>query len=930
MNRVHHIGNTVENGIIDVPNVPDQGETFIVMMCLMAIIGVSWFIGHRNMVLKAMAENKLPETKSRVVGNFPLRSPNADNAGVFDKTTKKQMEGREKAMKRFVGAAYKLSKQKAIDAVFSTETGDKAKWWNRLYKLKSIFGEDDGRYLPISFALRATDRANNSEFMLSGGVSEMIVESEKDFIDPKTSQTAFKVTLTLHDSNWNNASDKMSPRTVKYIFSQTEKGFGTSVVKGNDGETLPIFVNFVGLRLEKSPVVHDDQVWERFAMEGLGMEVNNKKTDALASVRFHENKGSDVFFIMETIAELHSENIDFNKGVLDERDNTYVHKLHPGNNGEVLPLIVHLGDQIVPVKAVTISGAAETMDLDEPNMIYDIWIRLVTNQVLQLTGPRATRDWKMADPPVSEEQKKKLVKFTVGDPIDLVLLDSANSVMSVDMPEHGKPYYTQFKIKSYTNGISYNVDWYNKMQISIPERPIYDMSLNPKQSVDWTKFGEYEFYAYVWPVVVAIAIIIGSVWQVSSNVAKIARNTGILLKILSLLSTLFVVYMLYTNKKELGVTINYIIPVCGVVTVTTMILALVMNSAIGVPPTRFVVTFMVSVAAICVYYLIFDGWYEYNPETGTEEEQSDFFFLIAVAACITTTLGLGQMGLYLYQAQCAMVKIPITPIKKIGLSLQAVLQVAMTYGLLTIAHNMDDPKDYADELKYAKMMRDSAKDSITKRYFEEEVAIITSKQTDTSEHMVVPSVAGFVLVFGLSSWVYSQTKGTGHERVTRETSVTPKPEGAYMFWVKYMLLMSVLYTTTTKMATELFVSEEDDMCTTKREAMYESLVRSEEKQFGHFDKLRENIAIQLAKHGCVTTSAKPILTSLFLLSLFVPLVSVTGDSYHTTDNNVFYTFIVWAMVSATGSGAIWILDKYKRDTIMTHNPFYIGNTILLK
>lgn len=908
--------------------VPDQGEALVVMVCMVAILAISWFMGHENITKKAMAEMSLDEQKGKVVGNFPLRSPNQDNAGVFDKTTKSQMGDREKAMKRFVRTVYQMSRQNAIDGKFSTETGDKAKWWNRLYKLESIFDDNDGRYLPVSFALRATDRANNSEFTLSGGVSEIVVESEKDFIDPKTSQTAFKVTITMHDSNWENADDNMAPGKIKYIFSQTEKGFGTSVVKGGDGKPLPIFVNFMGLRLEKEPVVYSDQVWERFENEGLGMDVNTKQgLSSLASVRFHENKGSNMFFFLETIAELDSEDLEFNKGTLDERDNTYVHKLGTKNGNGVLPMVVHLADQIVPVKTITISGASEEMETHKPNMIYDVWIRLVTNQVLQLTGPKATRDWKMSDPPVSEEAKKKLVKFTAADPIDLVLLDNSNSVMSLTMPEHGVEFYDVFRIKSYRHGISYDVNLYNKVQMSIPERPVYDLSISKPEQVDWARFGEHEIYAQVWPVVVLLAMMAGSVWDVSNVIGKNSNSIGAFLQVIGALCTLLLVYVLYSDKKELGVVVNYTIPLCAIVFVSGVLLALLGSSSMGVIPPRILFSFFVCFVSFSFYYLLFNGWYEYEEGTEEEELRSNFMFLVGIASATTLSLGVGQLGVYFHQAKNAYTKIPLTSLSSFGVSTQTFLQVLLAGSVFTIMNNMTLPEDNSEKLEYAERFKEEAKDEITKRYFEEEIAIIKSKENHDPE-LAVPITAGLVMFLILSLWTYKQTHGEGHTPNISKGEI-PQGESVALFWVKYGILVSVLYTVVTKMVTELFILEDGDECTVQREAMYGSLLNSEEKHFSHFDKLREFIAIQMAKHGCTTASSKPILVAILVLLILIPLVSLTGSSLQTPSNNISYSVLVATVLSLIGSGTIWVLDKNKRDKIVTFNPVFLSNTLLL-
>ena len=537
----------------------DNGEHVLVISTLVLCLFIVYIMAYEPIYQHSVNSN-IGVTKI-VGGNFPLRNPTTKSSGVFDQTPIKKMEDRERAMRNMVKTITVLDRTKSMVADFSTETGDKAKWWNRLYKIKSVFEEGDGRFMPMSFMMVATDRDNNTDFTMAGGVSEMVVESEKDFIDPATNGTSFKVTLLLHDTVWkNNEEGDGAPKDIKYIFSQTEKGMATSIVQGSDGKPLPIFVNFFGLRLENEPVSIFDDVVPRFQNEGMGMHVNDSvlvspAKKSIASVRFHENKGAMLFFILRSMSQLFSDKLYIVMDTPDERDGTFAHKLYPIDDNDVLPVVAHIGDQMVPVKYISVSTNVDDNAIEDQVMVVDIWIKLVTDQTLQLTGPRAVRDWKIIDPKGVDD--KKLVKFIAADDVDLVLLTDMGLGIPKNVPPHGTLYHTMFENNKYYSGVSYDKDFYNISQALAPEKTFSNLSIVRSDELEMDGIGDKVSYAQIWTGLVLVMSLLGGFFKPASILSKFLKPLGILFRVMGSLVAIVACVVLYMKRTDASSFVHF-------------------------------------------------------------------------------------------------------------------------------------------------------------------------------------------------------------------------------------------------------------------------------------------------------------------------------------------------------------------------------------
>ena len=926
----------------------DNGEHILIISTLVICLFIMYLMAYEPLAQHSIFSNASSDEKV-VGGNFPLRTPTTKSSGVFDQTPIKKMEDRERAMRNMVKMITVLDRTKAMTLDFSTETGDKAKWWNRLYKIKSIFDKDDGRFMPMSFMMIATDRDNNTDFTLAGGVSEMVVESEKDFIDPATSGTSFKVTLMLHDTNWkNNEEGEYAPKDIKYIFSQTEKGMGTSIVQGNDGKPLPIFVNFFGLRLEKEPVSIFDNVIPRFQNEGMGMHVNDSilvspANKSLASVRFHENKGGALFFILHSMSRLFSDKLFMAMDIPDERDGTFAHKLYPIDEGSVLPIVAHIGDQMVPIKYISVSTNVDDNAIEDQVMVVDIWVKLITDQTLQLTGPRAVRDWKIIDPAHAKESD--LVKFIAADNVDLVLLTRMGGAIPQSVPEHGLLYHTMFKNDKYYSGVSYDMDFYNIAQSLAPEKTFSNLSIVRADELQWSEIGDKVSYAQIWACIVFVASLMGFFFKSSSFVSRFLKPVGILFRIMGGFAALVACAVLYMKKTDfadfvhLGMIGTFIPSLIGILLVLSTV------SVCGNVPGSLLVVFTLCVLNMGIYYIVGGGKYKYNgAEEGGEKEQDEdvehqeneqFLFMFMCTNLIISSLCLSQVGNVLWGINPSEERMCFTsPLYENSMS-QAVLMVLMA-ALFFHGARITKIRGPADaRLEYATKNLEKAKTLQSMDFFSKEVAFASKKVEEENDiGSKWPVVASSFVLFGfVTLWVTRQSRQ--NPPPTQETGKTntheTKRDHHLVFWAKYAMLASLLYVVVSEMVRNIneIMDTDADFCSLKRFAAQETIESGKDVQFWETSSLEKYTSIQLAKNNCMNKNAKPLLSTLATSVLFLTSLTLIGSYKRNTYVNPIYTAFVGLYVILVGVGGAWLTDKERRTAILGYNPVYITNLMAI-
>lgn len=876
----------------------DQGESTVVMAIIIFCALSMYVIGH-DWVSKHMTGLKDDETGT-VVGNFPLRMVEKNDYDTFDQTSMHQKRAREAAMREFMRIIYGLAEKSKLDAEFSTETGDKANWWNRMYSIANPYADGSGITMPISFMLCATDQNNKSKFVLAGGVTSIVLESEKDFLDPATSGTSFKLYATLRDFNWENRDDPDSPDVVKYIFTQTAKGHGTSVVMGSDGRTLPIFVNFFGLRLEHEAITMNDDIIGRFKTEGVRMEVNEGKrlsvlNKPVSSVRFHENTGEDLIHIMRMVDRVFTDKFEYARAIPDESDGTFIHRLS-AREGEVLPVLLRVGERATPIVALTASTACDESDTSGMDLVLDVWVRMVTGQVVQLVGPRATRDWKMMDPAVSEEEKKRLVKFTVDDSIDLILL--SNNVYdgnTLEIPKHSVRSYTPFNTLEYPGGVSYDIEKYNVAQYVWEDKPVYNVSLDKLSDQNWETVGEYSVYAYAWIALFIICTIVGSFVEVSKEVFKITSILGKLGVAAGIGVVATGIHMMYRERFDLSHVINYLIPGCTAFIALGLLVQMMSMSTSGAPSGRSLVALVMGMMVFSMYIILTGGVYEFSKKDVVDDDvmtEKSYTFYLLTTLMIASGLGVLQMGAILHAMRCNDREMTFGSPWLDMSTIQVIAQSGITILFLWLAN-------------YRR--------------------VEDTEEIDPSGMDFQRTIFAILTVGALWAWTERDRFGTEMHKVHYKGHGMDS-EPTMFFFGKYALLLGAIYIVVSRMVqSSLLMDDENQMCILKRRAMENTLDEVSTQEVVEPRDLRSFITDQLSKHGCVTHEAKEPIIVISSMVVLMIIMANSGSARHSKTVDVTNVFMFSMVACMTGAVSAWLCDPKKQQHLSLTNPVYVMN-----
>lgn len=876
----------------------DQGESTVVMVLIVFCALTMYVMGH-EWVSRHMLGMK-HSGAGKVVGNYPLRITTTSESNAFDQVSTKQKRDREGAMRDFMRKVYSLSESGKLEAVFGTETGDKANWWNRMYSLKSMYEEPDGRGMPVSFALCATDQVNKSKFTLAGRVTNIVVESEKDFLDPGTSGTSFKVYVTLRDDYWANREDPASPRDVKYVFTQTARGHGTSVVIGSDGNTLPIFVNFFGIRLEKETVVLGDDILGRFKTEGLGMQVNkeeraSKLNTPLASVRFHENKGDDILFMMKTVDQIFADRFEYVRAMPDESDGTFIHRL-AARDGEVLPMLLRVADRATPIKALTVSTVCDESDPDGMDLVLDVWVRLVTDQTMQLVGPRNTRDWKMMDPVVPEEEQYRLVKFTVGDSVDLILLSNNKyEGSSLVIPDHNERMFVPFKKAEYPGGVSYDWEAYNIAQYNDQSKPYYNMSLGDISEQNFGTVGVYSNYAYAWIALFVVCVLLGARQYVSQQVFKVTDVVGKLGVGAGVGIVALGIHMMRRDRFDLSQMSNKLIFGCMVFIAIGLLIQVLCMSVSGVPSGRAVVVFVISSLVFSIYFMLTGGNYEFKNKKVVDEdvmtEKSHTFYMVTTLL-IACGLGVVQTGALLYSMKTSYTDLKFGARGPDYSTVQVCVQLVVFVLMLWVANY--------------------------KRAEETE-------EIDPTGLDFQRTALGVLTLFGMMAWTQKDRFGT-EIHTTHNNGHAMEGENTMLFFGKYAILLGAIYAVLGRMVqSSLEMDNKNQLCVRNRHAMKAALDDSNDAEHADTRGIRSFIADQLSKHGCVTNDAKEPVVIFSSMVLLMVIMSNSGSARQQKVVDVSSVFGMTVVACMTVVASAWLCDTKKQEYFTMNNPVYALN-----
>lgn len=269
--------------------------------------------------------------------NLPLRRV-VGNAETVDITSSMEREKaeRERALVEFVRTVAVLSRSDRITGTWQVETNEeevgdgsggaepKGKggvFWKKRYTLASVFPEWQRRWLPLGFVLGATDRANEVQYLFSGGISRLVVESDKDLeLEEDVENAVLRVVADLHDCHWRNVGQSGAPEKLRVVVNQSSGRAVTTALVDAEGKSIPMFVSTFSFRLMREPVSFGTDVWSLMCgakalflgwnggrvSDGREMEETEMEDRGLAGegeqgVVFTENRGAHLTFLFRSL-----------------------------------------------------------------------------------------------------------------------------------------------------------------------------------------------------------------------------------------------------------------------------------------------------------------------------------------------------------------------------------------------------------------------------------------------------------------------------------------------------------------------------------------------------------------------------------------------------------------------------------------------------
>ena len=639
----------------------DSEELLALTMVGFSALGTLHYgMRHRDIADDYMSSAVAPVAEPNAVANLPLRSfVNGTSYSNFNETDEVAKEDREDAIVKFMRTVKLLHDSGSLDANFNTDTNASAggtPWWQFRHRLQTLFPDSEERWLPVSFMLAGTERANHAQYLFHGGVKSLVVETDVDLftnMQVNIDNAAFKITFTLVDTNWRNIGKEGAPKEFSYVCNQDNARAVTSALLDAGGAALPIFVSSFGFRLERAPVDYATDVWRKFRMQGVGLEVNRAPTEdplnpvapALASVRFHENSGGKLTFIMRALPLLfkHSVTTKWNEQV----GSIYVHSItpaDPANDG--LPLILHVNldkHRIGMARVGTAIEMREPGDLEwDGNAVKSLAFETVDRQhefVLDTT----TGDWYDRNP-VSLQQ----VTLSNNTAIDLVVLRDLLGRKAVlpALPAHGTEVFENFETRSFTRGQNFGLEEYNQVHAYNPTMSVFE--LESEINHNWWAWVETGVGTWLFVFAALSCLMLG--W-IAPGISRLCMKAGRLLALPVLVVGVVYLVMMYiltwTEIDSAFVLYSDKILYYGglAVSAVTALYFLLCSRFVGAPPAQFVIAVIVLATATGLARLLKTNGRK-QVLTKTVKTQFGVWAATAALACFVIALTLRQNSAY--------------------------------------------------------------------------------------------------------------------------------------------------------------------------------------------------------------------------------------------------------------------------------------------
>ncbi len=601
---------------------------------------------HRDIANHYMATSVPKNARPGVVANLPLRSFNRGTSYEnFNQTTETEKDQREEAIVGFVKTVSTLHQSNKVAARFLIDSNvenqvaskqapvtkrsdlsaklkptpvrrNESLWWIKRYRIQTLFPDEEKRWLPISFFLAATDRTNESQYLFHGAVKSLTIESDVDLLNTiNVESAAIKLTFTLVDTNWENLGREGAPKEFKYVATQENSGAATSAVLDKDGKALPIFVSSFGFRLEEAPVAYDTDVWTRFRKQGLGFSVNAIPTEdelnpterAYASVRFHDNAGAKLTFVMRALPLLF--NTDLVTTWNEKSGNIFVHSITPKNvERDALPLVIHVGTAAYRVGMIRI-GTNMKMRVPgdlvwDANTIKSLALETVDNMHEFVLDP-GTGNWVDRDPRNPENEST----VNSNTEIDLIVFEdmvSRKGPLSADVPAHGQPYFTNFSTRAFNRKLNFGLPDYLRIHAYDPVMSVFEMD-NEINENWWYWAGTGTEATVMWSGVVIVLVCMFMGWTMrNTRMTQMAGRAAMPVAVIGLLFVVLASIYLATNTESAFVLHGDKLITYGAlaVVVASSLYFMLCSRIIAAPPASSIIAIAFLVEAAGMAYML--------------------------------------------------------------------------------------------------------------------------------------------------------------------------------------------------------------------------------------------------------------------------------------------------------------------------------------
>lgn len=572
----------------------DWGSASPTALAIASLVGLSAVIyAEKGKVMaREYFERVYPDRKGHgVVANIPFRTFNRElesTARNFNETSSHDKSSREAAIVDTVNAIYSLAKSHSFVADFVVESNDQGKtplrkggaavpaaapksvdWWKARYTIRSIFGKNDVRYLPMTFRLMATDRAKQDQKICFGAVESLVVESEESLVVTETrspSEIALKMHFVLVDSYWYNYSKQESSRLF-VTYSQDNQGTASTVITDSDGLPLPLYVADFTLRVEHTVTTSASDVRTRFAGIPSRFDSNTRpfshlRAPPVRALVLVANGGADLQFLFRALPlALPAVQATWNQK--DEAAGVHVHSLLDA------PLELVISGTVFPVtlaRIATNTVMREPKDL-QPDANAVRTVAFATEGDHEFVLDATTGRWTDRKPSTGRE-----VPLPIDSMIDLrVNLGGGGTVV-----EQGKAFFKRFVAPGFGRPISLGGGDYEALRALNARSSVDNLGTQQELRPLITKQAPEELVIYA-TLLLFFCVALGAIPGVRRFFARAKR---LFIPPLLLAASAMLFYLAYHafHKKEIPNTADVVLKVCAVVAVTGVVVQLLSGS----------------------------------------------------------------------------------------------------------------------------------------------------------------------------------------------------------------------------------------------------------------------------------------------------------------------------------------------------------------